>query len=80
MVEASQLKSPESPRRWPMLCAVVGLGVAIRLTFLALSGELELWADEAHYVQLAAMWSRAASLSPKQSRAKAAQQREFTSA
>jgi 4-amino-4-deoxy-L-arabinose transferase-like glycosyltransferase len=58
MVEASQLKSPEFPRRWPMLCAVVGLGVAIRLTFLALSGELELWADEAHYVQLAAMWSR----------------------
>jgi 4-amino-4-deoxy-L-arabinose transferase-like glycosyltransferase len=30
----------------------------VRLIFLALSGELELWGDEAHYVQLAAMWSR----------------------
>ena len=43
---------------WRPLGAVVGGGVAVRLAFLALSGELELWADEAHYVQLAAMWSR----------------------
>jgi 4-amino-4-deoxy-L-arabinose transferase-like glycosyltransferase len=37
---------------------VVVFGVAVRFAFLSLSGELELWADEAHYVQLAAMWSR----------------------
>lgn len=43
---------------WRPLAAVVGGGVAVRFAFLALSGELELWADEAHYVQLAAMWSR----------------------
>ena len=45
-------------RRWRPLVAVVGFGVAVRFAFLALSGGLELWADEAHYVQLAAMWSR----------------------
>lgn len=40
------------------LAAVVGLGVIVRLIFLFLTGELELWGDEAHYVQMAAMWSR----------------------
>jgi 4-amino-4-deoxy-L-arabinose transferase-like glycosyltransferase len=40
------------------LIAVVALGVSVRLVFLLLAGELELWADEAHYVQLAALWSR----------------------
>ncbi|MGB6364604.1 MAG: glycosyltransferase family 39 protein, partial [Thermoanaerobaculia bacterium] len=46
------------PRGRRLLGGVVALGVLVRLIFLALSGELELWADEAHYVQLAAMWSR----------------------
>ena len=54
-----RVDSPKSAQyeRWP-LGAVVVFGVAVRFAFLSLSGELELWADEAHYVQLAAMWSR----------------------
>jgi 4-amino-4-deoxy-L-arabinose transferase-like glycosyltransferase len=74
MVEDTHQKSPEAApddggrlgngvsgggrRPWLLLSALVGLGVAVRLVFLILSGELELWADEAHYVQLAAIWSR----------------------
>jgi 4-amino-4-deoxy-L-arabinose transferase-like glycosyltransferase len=53
-----QHSAENHPRRWRPLGALVGLGLVVRLIFLALTGELELWADEAHYVQLAAMWSR----------------------
>ena len=58
IVDQGQDAAENDTRGRRLLGVVVALGVLVRLIFLALSGELELWGDEAHYVQLAAMWSR----------------------
>ncbi len=42
----------------PWLIGLTLLGVAIRLVFLLLAGDLEPHADESHYLYLAALWRR----------------------